>query len=630
MKRLAMVLLILLVFCVQVWAGDDSNTAMPLDTVNPTSPTFGGSTYTSQLYNSLSKEDAARWVEQFGANFVSTVANANACLGGTGVGLSMTPVPCVAYNLGYRSTETGSITFSNNMTTWVAMDENTAGNNPGLPNFTRVGNTHYLINTIDVTQPAMAADSQLLMKVVTAGGSITGVTDLRAASLFTSFTAGPGRISITGNSGNGTDQISGVNVNGVANAATFAGADMGAKVNAAIASMPNGGKVQIPSGNYSFSTTIQCPTTVHQGYIIEGAGSGMSPDVGAPSNTYLAYTGNTDAINQVVTVFANQNLPGCQLRDLTLDGIGAGPSAVGFHFGGVEHGATWNVIIKSFKGAGIEIENGPTNEWTERYDLEGMLWSNTIGINFVVDTGGNASLGHGFIKEWLNVPNNGIGIQVNGGVVNGYDTGQIYSTSIWLNGNIGVGNTGTATVWNITNGGFVAGAMVDAEYECNAATCVEANLNGLYAVFNPLARYARAGGPWTITGTAANYIVIPSPVHHIIAASIPLILSGNTFDIFPIFGVASEGSAAPNGPQQLAMSCGFLNACTSYPTFQLYDVNTSADVAGASITCVSANTVTNSTHISLTPNHSYTVRAATAATGCTGTTNFVVTLDQLW
>jgi len=158
---------------------DDSNTVNSLTNLNPALTTYGGSSYASQLYNSLADEDANRWYEQGFGNFVSTIANANACLGGTSAGLTMTPTACVAYNAGYRGTESGSITFSNGATTWVAMDENTSGNNANLPNFTRVTGTHYLIDSIDVGKPTMAFDSQLLMQVVTSGGAITGVTDER-------------------------------------------------------------------------------------------------------------------------------------------------------------------------------------------------------------------------------------------------------------------------------------------------------------------------------------------------------------------------------------------------------------------------------------------------------------------
>src|ERR1019366_192782 len=75
-------------------------------------------------------------------------------------------------------------------TLWLAMDENTAGNNSGIPNFTRVTSTHYLLDCVDATQPVMAADSQLLMKVVTAGGAITPVYDLRNSCVLVGWGGG--------------------------------------------------------------------------------------------------------------------------------------------------------------------------------------------------------------------------------------------------------------------------------------------------------------------------------------------------------------------------------------------------------------------------------------------------------
>jgi hypothetical protein len=432
-----------------------------------------------------------------------------------------------------------------------------------------------------------------------------------------------GPVGITGNSGNGTDKISGVSINGVANPLAFPGADLGAKINAAMTSMPNGGKIEIPAGTYTFTTTIQCPITSTQSYIIEGAGN-TGTDVGN-QNTYLQYTGNGDAFNQVITNFSYQNAPGCQLRDFNLAGDSAGVNAIGYHFGGTTQSATWNVNIRGFKKAGIEIENSTTGEWTERFDLEGMLWGNGIGINMLVDNGGDPSLGHGYIKEWLNTTNTQIGIQISGYTVNDYDKAQLYTTNVILNGNIGGG-----PVWNIVNGGFVAAALIDAEYECNATTCVEANLSGLYDVFNGAVRYTRGGGPWTITGTTANYEPILPPSNHIISSNVGLTTSGNNFYIFPRYVVARNGSMAPNGPQQLYMNCDFSNACTTYPTFSLFDISAGADVAGASVTCIAGGDAANNNHYALTGNHSYTIRSSAAATGCTGTLPFMVTVDQVW
>ena len=81
----------------------------------------------------------------------------------------------------------------------------------------------------------------------------------------------------------------------------MAGADIGAKVNAAIAAMPaTGGTVRIPAGDYSFSTTIK----------LTRPGQHLVCDAGA----VLRYMGNGDAI--LVDTAAGGGL------DLAIDGEG--------------------------------------------------------------------------------------------------------------------------------------------------------------------------------------------------------------------------------------------------------------------------------------------------------------------
>ena len=147
----------------------------------------GCAAFGSSLYTFLAAEDANRWAEQGFGNAVSEVANANACLGSTSAGLTMTPTSCVAYNDGYRSTETGSITFPDASTCWISMDYNTSGSNAGLPASTRVAGTHYLRDCSSGSAPSEPANAQLLMEVVTSGGAITTVTDLRVPFLNLSF-----------------------------------------------------------------------------------------------------------------------------------------------------------------------------------------------------------------------------------------------------------------------------------------------------------------------------------------------------------------------------------------------------------------------------------------------------------
>lgn len=82
---------------------------------------------------------------------------------------------------------------------------------------------------------------------------------------------------------------------------TMPGADIGAKVNAAIAKLPaSGGTVRIPTGDYSFSTTIK----------LTRSGQHLACDPGAA----LHYTGQGDAI--VV------NLRAGDVLDLDIDGEG--------------------------------------------------------------------------------------------------------------------------------------------------------------------------------------------------------------------------------------------------------------------------------------------------------------------
>ena len=183
-----------LLFAVTAWAGDDYNPKVPAGCgSNANQNALGCSSAGTSLYTFLAQESADERTEYGLGNFIYNGLNANACLGPTAAGLTHTPASCIGYNANIRGTETGSITYANTTTTWVAMDacnQTPTGcqqNNPLIPNFTRVAGTHYLTDAIDgpsttcamAIGPCMAVDSQLLMLVTTSGGSITAVEDLR-------------------------------------------------------------------------------------------------------------------------------------------------------------------------------------------------------------------------------------------------------------------------------------------------------------------------------------------------------------------------------------------------------------------------------------------------------------------
>ncbi len=72
-------------------------------------------------------------------------------LHGTVAGLTATPSPLTAFPGGYYTTETGSITYDDNVTTWVIANNGTTGD---IGPWLRVPGTHYL-TAVDVSVPAL-------------------------------------------------------------------------------------------------------------------------------------------------------------------------------------------------------------------------------------------------------------------------------------------------------------------------------------------------------------------------------------------------------------------------------------------------------------------------------------------
>lgn len=130
--------------------------------------------FMSNLQDFLRTEDALRFADQFTPFVVS------GGLGATAAGLTHTPSALTAYPGGYYATETASITYQNNATCWVIATYTTTA--PLVGSFARVPGTKYATDCVSVAEPTLPANAVLLMKVVTAGGAITTVTDLRNLS----------------------------------------------------------------------------------------------------------------------------------------------------------------------------------------------------------------------------------------------------------------------------------------------------------------------------------------------------------------------------------------------------------------------------------------------------------------
>lgn len=157
---------------------------MTTSTIN-TIPNAGSADFNSVLQNFLREEDAERAFSIFGSFTVSGGIHA------TIAGLVGTPSSLLAYPGGFYITETGSITYADNKTNiWVFAHKDTTTAIGG--NFVRVAGTHYIIESVSVTQPTTPLDSTPLMHVTTSAGAITIVVDIRE---FITTLSGPAGVS---------------------------------------------------------------------------------------------------------------------------------------------------------------------------------------------------------------------------------------------------------------------------------------------------------------------------------------------------------------------------------------------------------------------------------------------------
>ena len=292
-------------------------------------------------------------------------------------------------------------------------------------------------------------------------------------------------------------------LNPVVNANNFSGADIGAKVNNAMAAIPNGGVVEIPAGNYSFSTTIQCPVTASIPYIIRGVGrsnEGGSAPTG--HGTRLLYTGSGDAINQFITNPAFEQAIGCEIRDLTLDGSGATSAAVGLHFGGTFYQTVDNVQIQNFAGFSIFMEDA-ASMYTERYRIRGSILSlsgTAVGIRMIADSLSQSSFDYGVIDIFaaMNAPANVIFLSGAGS-----GTAIMEGAKISIRGNFGGSTTsGQGTfLFAMSGTAIVTHTEFTLAGECDGGSSGNPVFCGAFYVFP---------GNLALGGTFYNYLVSPA------------------------------------------------------------------------------------------------------------------------
>lgn len=243
----------------------------------------------------------------------------------------------------------------------------------------------------------------------------------QAGQTFTGNLGINGNLNVTGNLNLGGANIGNLNgtiTNGVLNAAQFAGSDIGAKVDAAFATLTNGGTVHIPAGSYSFSTPMTIPDSV-------GGTTGFHIDCDA--GAVLTFTGTGNAIQ------LTSDIPGA--AEVGIDGHGgclliSATTGVGVGINIPPSNATYVTGMKIKKFAnGIYLPGGNSVQI-----FNNTIQSNTCGIcsitvNPTGTLGYSANALHIFGNE---ISNNGWGYRsINSGVSASHALGNVIRDNVF-------------------------------------------------------------------------------------------------------------------------------------------------------------------------------------------------------
>jgi hypothetical protein len=277
----------------------------------------------------------------------------------------------------------------------------------------------------------------------------------------------------------------------------FGGADIGAKINSAIASLgKSGGTVVIPAGTYNeVKTTVE----VHSPNIsITGAGSAA---------VQINYTGSGDFMRVEMAPFVLTQAG--KIAGFTVNGTRSGMS--GIHMGDTIGAQLDDIVVNGFKGpsgAGIWFDN--VIKFTERIQVTRVQAGyNTKGVRFTNSNGNSYNLSFGYeriLDLRINVGANQIGIAVDGG--------NIFHSV--LNATINVDDTtGIAVaIWGLTCTGCNGSAVEDNLYTLTGE-CTKCSGLGTFLSMKPTTSFTGSGIVQAfsmqnaIDPTATAYLYIP-------------------------------------------------------------------------------------------------------------------------
>jgi hypothetical protein len=226
--------------------------------------------------------------------------------------------------------------------------------------------------------------------------------------------------------------------------------DSTAGVNRAIAALGTSpGNLVFGVGNYKLAGSL---TPLEQNQGIVGQGSAV---------TEFTSTGNGTVMDLILSgAFTGGQIAG-KFTGFTLDGFGAGVSAVGFQQGNLQGVLMEDVTIQGFGGAGLSLANA-SNQWTEQSNYRVRLIQNKIGC--LCDTG---SFDYTNLDLMIVANANQSGLQLQNGA-------NFQGQNLRMRGNFAGGATNTGAVIAIAPAGgadtsFIKGTFVDVAVETTGA-----------------------------------------------------------------------------------------------------------------------------------------------------------------
>lgn len=181
-------------------------------------------------------------------------------------------------------------------------------------------------------------------------------------------------------------------LNGALNAATYSGSDIGAKINAAFAALPNGGTVTVPTGTWSFTTQAVIPVASNLRYALICDPGAVLNWIG--SGVGILASGTPSMQNLSVTI-----------QNCTVDGTGSTSGSVGIEMQGFYGSQLQNDTARNFSGgvgilfhgAGISLVTAP-HLYANKYGMQLLGDSTTATASNAIHViggsiGGNSTWG---------------------------------------------------------------------------------------------------------------------------------------------------------------------------------------------------------------------------------------------